>query len=177
MHAGRIAGLLLGVSGAACLILLGGKDKAATHALQGDLFVFLNATSYALYLILVKPLIYRYRPVVVIRWIFLLGFLFVLPFGWHDFTHIQWSDFGYKEYSAVFFIVVACTFFTYLWNIYALRILSPATAGAYIYLQPAFAASIAVLFYHEELSWVKLLASALICAGVYLVSWRRKSHD
>lgn len=169
----KIIGLILGVSGAVILVLMGGKDKVATNALLGDVFVLMNATSYAIYLVIAKPLMTKYRPIIVIRWIFLLGLLVVFPFGISEFTEINWHMFSFKEYAAVAFIVICCTFFTYLWNIYALRILSPATAGAYIYLQPVFAALIAVFFYFEHLSWTKVIASIFIFAGVYFVSKRK----
>lgn len=170
----KLLGLLLGVSGALTLVLLGGKDKVATQPILGDTFVFLNATSYAIYLVMAKPLMSKYRPIIVIRWVFLIGLFAVLPFGYRQFMAIDWSLFGYKEYLAVAFIVVCCTFFTYLWNIYALRILSPSTAGAYIYLQPVFAALIAVFFFGEQMNAVKIISSVLIFTGVYLVGKRAK---
>jgi drug/metabolite transporter (DMT)-like permease len=119
---------------------------------------------------MVKPLMLKYRPIIVIRWVFLIGLIIVSPFGIKSFTEIEWQLFGVQEFLSVAFIVICCTFFTYLWNIYALRILSPSTAGAYIYLQPAFAAIIAILFFNEHLTWIKVLASILIFLGVYLVS-------
>lgn len=169
----KILGLILGVSGAIILVLLGGKDKVATNALLGDLFVLLNAASYAIYLVIVKPLMAKYRPIIIIRWIFLIGLIFVFPFGISNFVAIDWSLFGYKELSAVAFIVICCTFFTFLWNIYALRILSSSTAGAYIYFQPVFAALISVFFFGENLSMIKIISSILIFVGVYLVSAKR----
>jgi drug/metabolite transporter (DMT)-like permease len=60
-----------------------------------------------------------------------------------------------------------------LWNIYALRILSPSVAGAYIYLQPLFASLIAILFLRESLDWFKILAGLLIFTGVYLVGRKK----
>ena len=164
----NLVGLVLGVSGAATLIIMAGSDRVAEQPLLGDFFVLLNASSYAIYLVMVKPLMHKYRPVIVIRWVFLIGSLMVLPFGWKAFGEIDWSLFGWREWSAVGFIVVGVTFFTYLWNIYALRVLSPATAGAYIYLQPLFAALIAVIFLGEPLSAVKVLSGVLIFTGVYL---------
>jgi drug/metabolite transporter (DMT)-like permease len=167
-------GLLLGISGAA-LLMTAGKELAATPtAWRGDLSVFLNAASYAIYLVIIKPLMQRYRPLIVIRWVFLFGLLFALPFSWAEFAAIKWQLFMPVDFAAVAFIVVCCTFFTYLWNIYALRILSPETAGAYIYLQPLFAALIAMLWLGERLTWAKLLAAGMIFAGVYLVSFRLK---
>lgn len=170
----KILGLLFGVSGAIILVILGSKDKIASNAMLGDFFVFLNATSYAIYLVIAKPLMSKYRPIIVIRWVFLIGLLIVLPFGFQQFNEIQWHTFTSREYTVVAFIIICVTFFTYLWNIYALRILSPSTAGAYIYLQPVFAALISVVFYHEHLSIVKIISSILIFTGVFLVSMRKK---
>lgn len=169
-------GLLLGISGAALLIILSKKDAVASNPWLGDFFVLLNAASYAIYLVIVKPLMHKYRPVVVIRWVFLLGTFMVLPFGLSDFMAIPWTTFTGLHYAAVAFIVVGVTFFTYLWNIYALGILSSSIAGAYIYLQPVFAALIAVFMLNEAATWTKFFSACLIFLGVFLVSRRPASR-
>lgn len=167
----KALGLVMGIGGA-LLLMSAGKELTVTgNSMLGDLFVFMNAASYAVYLVMIKPLMQRYRPIIVIRWVFLFGFLFVLPFGWGQFSAIDWSLFRWQDFTSVAFIVICVTFFTYLWNIYALQHLSPSTAGAYIYLQPIFAAVISVLVTGEQLSWVKLLATLLIFSGVYLVNF------
>ena len=165
-------GLLLSIIGAALLILLSKKDAVASNPWLGDFFVLLNAASYAIYLVIVKPLMQKYRPVIVIRWIFLIGSFMVIPFGLSDFMDITWSAFEMKHFLAVAFIVIGVTFFTYLWNIYALHLLSSSIAGAYIYLQPVFAALIAVFMLGEEATITKFLSACLIFIGVYWVSRR-----
>jgi drug/metabolite transporter (DMT)-like permease len=164
------SGLALGVGGAAILILLAGKESVASNPILGDFFVLLNASSYAIYLIIAKPLMKKYRPIIVIRWVFLLGSVMVIPFGLQDFLSIDWSLFAAQDFLAVAFIVIGVTFFTYLWNVYALKILSPSTTGAYIYLQPLFAAVIAILFLGESMSGIKILSGLLIFSGVYMAS-------
>ena len=169
----HLIGLCLGISGALLLIIFSAKNTIASNPSLGNLLVFLNATSYALYLVMVKPLMKKYRPIIVIRWIFLIGFVFVFPFGYTDFISIQWSMFQTADFVSLGFIVVGVTFFTYLWNIYAIKILSPSIAGAYIYLQPLFAAIIAMIFLNESLDFIKIMAALLIVAGVYLVSKKK----
>lgn len=167
----KAIGLLMGIGGAFLLMSAGKEITITGNSAMGDLFVFLNAVSYAIYLVMIKPLMQRYRPIIVIRWVFFFGFLFVLPFGYPQFAAIDWSFFQTSDYVAVAFIVICVTFFTYLWNIYALRHLSPSTAGAYIYLQPIFAAIISMVVIGEQLTWIKLLATILIFTGVYLVNF------
>ena len=167
----KALGLLMGISGAFLLMSAGKEITMTGNSAMGDFFVFLNAASYAIYLVMIKPLMQRYRPIIVIRWVFFFGFLFVLPFGYPQFAAIDWSQFQTTDYAAVAFIVICVTFFTYLWNIYALQHLSPSTAGAYIYLQPIFAAIISMVVIGEHLTWIKVLATILIFTGVYLVNF------
>jgi drug/metabolite transporter (DMT)-like permease len=164
-------GMLLGVGGAVLLMSAGKEMTMTGNSALGDLFIFLNAASYAIYLVIIKPLMLRYRPIVVIRWVFFFGFLYILPFSWTQFAAINWGLFTAPDYLALGFVVVCVTFFTYLWNTYALSHLEPSVAGAYIYLQPIFAAIISVLVTDEELTWVKLVSTLLIFSGVYLVNF------
>lgn len=167
----KALGLALGISGASLLMSAGKELTMSGSSALGDLFVFLNAASYAIYLVMIKPLMQRYRPIIVIRWVFFFGMLMVIPFAWKQFTAIDWRLFQAQDYAAVAFIVVCVTFFTYLWNTFALRHLSPSTAGAYIYLQPVCAAVISVVFAGEVFTWVKALSAILIFAGVWLVNF------
>lgn len=173
----KITGLLLGISGAV-LLMSAGKEVTALgrNTAWGDFLVFLNATSYAIYLVIIKKVMSRYRPIIVIRWVFLFGLFLVFPFGFRQFTVIDWSLFTVADWVAVAFVVICTTFLAYLWNIYALKHLSPSTAGAYIYSQPVFAAVISVIFMGEEITLAKILATILIFSGVYLVNFglRRK---
>ncbi len=164
----KVLGLCLAVCGAIMLVYSRNNFSGATNSSLGDLFIFLNACSYAFYLVLVKPLMHKYRPIIVIRWIFLLACCIIIPFGFADFTVIPFATFEVQHWYAVIFIVMGVTFFTYLWNIYAIQHLSASIAGAYIYLQPIFAAIIAVLFFGENFSPIKILSSVLIFTGVWL---------
>lgn len=178
----KMLGLLLGIGGAFLLMSEGKTVTFDAGSALGDLFVFLNAASYAIYLIMIKPLMQRHPPIVVIRWVFLFGMSMVFPFGWQQFMAIQWSQFLWIDYAAVAFIVLCVTYCTYLWNMFALRRLTPSTAGAYIYLQPLFASLISILFTGESLSIIKGTSATLIFVGVWMVnfgfSWKRKRrHD
>jgi drug/metabolite transporter (DMT)-like permease len=166
----RLLGLVLGVSGSLILVTMKEKTGTGGDVVLGDLLIFLNAASYAFYLVLVKPLMLIYKPLHVIRWVFLIGLVCVLPIGWNDFTDTRWQEMQFSHYACLAFIVIGATFFAYLFNMYGLQYLGAGVTGAYIYSQPFFAALVAVLFLQEEIGWQKLLAAALIFTGVYVVS-------
>ena len=66
----KILGLIIGGIGAVLLISYGNKS-GGTSSILGNLFIFLNACSYGLYLVIVKPLMKKYNSLTVISWVFL----------------------------------------------------------------------------------------------------------
>ena len=60
--------------------LLSANKSSASGNLLGDVLILANATSYAIYLILVKPLMLKYKPITVITHVFFFGFLKLLQF-------------------------------------------------------------------------------------------------
>lgn len=116
----------------------------------------------------------KYSPLHVIRWIFTIGFLMILPLGWNEMQQIHWSAFTIKYALIVLAIAFTGTFLAYYFNVYGLQHLGASITGTYIYMQPVFAVLIAVLFFNESFTWSKALSALLIFAGVYLVSFRKK---
>ena len=166
----KIAGLVLGIAGAMVLILAKNNAAKADDVIWGDILIITNAVSYTVYFILVKPLMLKYDAMVIIRWIFTIGFFMVLPFGWTEFTEIRWIDFTAVDFLSMALIVVTGTFLAYLFNIYGIKILGASAAGFYIYTQPFFATAIAMIFLKEELQLYKVIAALLIFTGVYLTN-------
>ena len=68
------------------------------------------------------------------------------------------------------FVVVCVTLCTYLFNATAINIVNPTIASTYIYLQPVFAAIIAVMMGKDTLTVEMCGIGALIFIGVFLVS-------
>jgi drug/metabolite transporter (DMT)-like permease len=171
----KISGLALGISGALVLILAKDSSGNGANVLLGDLFIIINAVCYTIYFIIVKPLMVKYNAVVVLMWIFTIGLVLVLPFGWIEFTEIPWQQYGVLDFTSMGLIVITGTFLAYLFNLYGIKILGASVAGFYIYTQPVFAALIAMLFLHEQLALYKIIAAALIFSGVYLANKQFKN--
>lgn len=173
----KIIGLVLGISGALMILLFKKGFSFGSETWVGDLFIFLNATSYAIYLVLVKPLMHKYSPITVIKWVFTFGFLYVIPFGFNQFTEINWTSFTGDIWLKFAFVIIATTFLAYLFNIYGLKRLNPAIVSTYIYLQPLIAALFAIWVGKDSFTWIKFTAAILIFTGVYLVSKPAKVQE
>jgi len=174
----RIFGVALGASGALILAIYGREFETGNPKLAlGNLFVFINAVSYAIYLTLVKPLMTKYHFLTLTKWIFSVGFILVLPFGIDDVQQVKWDEISNIIWVEIGFVVVGTSFLAYLCNIYALKRLRASTVGFYIYLQPVLATIIALLLGSDKLDPVKISASIIIFIGVYLVGRRTKALE
>lgn len=173
MRKRMVFGIILGLIGTAFLILYGKSVGNATNASLGNFLVFVNATSYGLYLVMVKKLMDKYNAFTFVKWIYLIGFVMVLPFGWGEFEAVNWALMPTDMYWKIGFVVVFSTFLTYLLNLLSMRELKPTTVAVFVYLQPVFATIFAISLGKDNLTLVKIVSAILIFAGVYLVTQKK----
>lgn len=166
----KFAGILLGALGA-LFILMGRDFNFSSSTALGDFFVFINATSYGIYLTIVKPLMSKYNALTIIKWVFLFGFIPVAIVGYPEFIQIDWQNFTMTTWWSLIYVVVGVTCIAYLFNIFALSQVNPSVVGIYIYLQPLMAAMFAIYFGSDKFDSAKVLAACCIFLGVYLVSF------
>ena len=167
----RILGVFIGLVGAIFLITLGNSStENSTNSAFGNFLVFLNAASYGLYLVLAKDLVKKYNPIVFIKWLYLFGLIFVVPFGYSELTAVIWEEIPTNIYWNISFVLLFTTCITYLFNLYGLSKLKPTTVSVFIYLQPVIATIYALIVGSDSLNFVKLCATLLIFLGVYLVT-------
>jgi len=169
-------GILMGFGGAILLILQGSNDILnAPNIPLGNIMMFVNAICYGTYLILVKPMTKKYTTITLMKWMFLGGVLLNLPITFSEFTAVAWTSLPFEAIWRMAFVVVGTTFFAYLFNVYALRTLSPTTVGAFVYLQPLMGILFATYTGNDQMDLIKSLATVLVFVGVYLVTQKNKT--
>ena len=166
----KIFGIVLGLVGTAFLILYGKSAGNASNANLGNALVFANAVSYGFYLIVVKKLMDKYSAFTFVKWIYLFGFIMVLPFGYNELQAVEFTAIPVDIAWKIVFIVVISTFLTYLLNLLSMKELKPTTVAVFIYLQPVFATIFAIGLGKDQLNLVKVGAAILIFSGVFLVT-------
>jgi drug/metabolite transporter (DMT)-like permease len=177
----KLIGITVGGIGAVLLVWYG-KASGGTSSALGNLFIFINACSYALYLVIVKPLMKKYNSITVISWVFLFGFLWMFPFGIQDALNTNFDAFTLNTYLVITFVIIGTTFLAYLFNIYALSHVSPSVTGSYVYIQPAVSFIMVTIYafllghdeYAQDINGVKVLSCLLVFSGVYLISKKPK---
>jgi len=177
----KLLGISIGAIGAVLLIGYG-NTAGGTSSMLGNMFILFNACSYALYLVLVKPMMKKYSAITVISWVFLFGFMFVFPIGVKDALTTNFEAFTLNTYLVITFVIVCTTFLAYLFNIYSLKYVSPSVTGSYVYLQPAVSFIMVSIYafalghdkYAQDINILKILSCLLVVSGVYLISKQSK---
>ncbi|MCK8523063.1 DMT family transporter [Aquimarina sp. D1M17] len=173
----RIVGITLGGSGAVLLIYLG-NSGLGSGSLKGNIFVAINALAFAFYLVIVKPMMSKYKPITVIIWTFLFGFIFMFPFCISPLLRTNFASFEASNWISLLYVIIGPTFLAYFLNMFALQYVKPTVSSSYIYVQPAVAMILVALIsylivdsqYKGDITSVKLLCCVLIFIGVYLIS-------
>jgi len=169
----RLVGIILGATGALMLILFGNSHLMGGH-LQGNLFIVANITAWSLYLVISKPLMVKYNPFVMMKWIFLFGFIEILPFTIVPTMQLNILTIDAYTWFALLYIVIGTTFLAYFFITFSLKRLSSTVIAYYTYLQPVLVAGIGIMMFAEKISWVKIVSALLVFAGIYFVTRRSK---
>ena len=164
-----ILGVVISFVGAALLVNVG-SFSLSSDGLNGDLLILLNACSFAFHLYYVARLLKKYKASTVTAFMFMIGFMFVLPFGFSEFLAVQWHLFTAQAIFALVFVVLFVTLLNYILNVWAVQHSSSSQVGSYIYLQPLFATTIAIGLGMDVLTWGKATFGLLILLGLWLVN-------
>ena len=179
----KVTGIVLGATGAILVSLAGNTGKGDSSL--GDLFLFINALSYAIYLVIAKPLMQRYSPFTVITYVFTFGLFYMLiyPPTYIEIVQIDFSAITPNIWVKITYIVIGVTFFTYLLTMYGLKYVGPSIASAYIYTQPVLVMGFAFLFslfgladdYTNTITFEKVGYMAMIFVGVWITAYYGKN--
>ena len=174
----KAIGILLGATGAVLLTLTAGTG--AGDSMLGDLFLFINALSYGIYLVLVKPLMQRYSPLTIITYVFSFGMIYVLLFPptIRDLLVTDFSVIPAVVWWKIAYVIVGVTFLAYLLTVSALKHLTASVSSSYIYFQPMMVIIFAYLFsaiglsedYTGAITYEKIMYMFIIFCGVYITS-------
>src|SRR5438874_2080403 len=110
----------------------------------------------------------------VIRRMFLLASVLMIPIAAVPLARTQWSTIPPRAWIALALVIAGPTVAAYLLNAWALAHAEASLVAAYTYLQPVITTVLAAIFLGERIRAVAIVAGVLIFAGVYLAGGARK---
>jgi drug/metabolite transporter (DMT)-like permease len=163
----RALGIAVALAGALLMIYLRGGGTGGSAPVLGGFLILLNCLSYAIYLVLARPLLARYPTIVVIAWAFLLS-LWMLPLLARG-QELWPAHPSPRAIQGLAYLVVLPTILGYLMNAYALARVSASTTAVFIYCQPFIAGVAGVVLLDERPSLSIVGPAVLLFGGIWLV--------
>lgn len=170
----QVFGVLLACLGAGFL-LFGRGVSFGMDTFAGDMLILGNSTVYAIFVVLVTPLMRKYHPVTVMKYVFSLAMPVVFPLTYHHLLDAKWTEMTLGPWMSLGFILVFGTIYNYYVNTWSLKHVSPSVNGGYIYSIPFLSTIFAIIMGKDILTPQKMLYGLLIFCGVYLVGKTKKA--
>lgn len=174
----KVAGVLLGCSGAVIIILTSAQaGNAKVGNIWGDLLCMAAQLSFALYLSLFKPLVSKYSLFTINKWMFTWASVMILPFTASHVAAIPWAEVPTSTWWETGYVIFFGTYLGYILMMIGQKTLRPTVVSVYNYVQPLVSVSVSVLVGLAVFKGTQALAAILVFSGVWLVIKSKSKHD
>jgi drug/metabolite transporter (DMT)-like permease len=163
----RGLGMACAFTGVMLLVGADGLSLSSDHFV-GSVLVLINALSYGVFLVVVRPLARKYDPFALLAIMFSVGLPIAIPIGLYELAGTPPLVAG--DYGFLAFLIAVPTVAAYGLTQLALKRAESSLVAAYIYLQPIFAAVGAMLMLGEEITPRTVMCGAIVLFGVWLAA-------
>lgn len=166
----EIGGVVVGFIGAFLVIVTQHAGEKGTDNILGDLLALASTLCYAFYLVILEGPTHRYRPIPLLRWVFLAAAVPALCLL-HTFPEapIFHTDY-WLPWACIAFVLICPTFLSYFLVNPAIKLIGSELVSMYQYLVPVVAAIASVLMGISKLHWIQVLAMAIIVIGMLMTN-------
>lgn len=166
----EIAGMAVAFAGAVIVIAGGNSGRHAVSAVTGDLLALASALCYALYLIFTERPSKKYRPVSMLRWVFLFAAIpavVLLP----DLPHAAIFHHGDAEpWLLIAFVIFCPTFLAYFLVSPAIKLIGSELVSIYQYLVPVIATIASTAMGLCSIKTIQIVAMVVVIAGMVMAT-------
>ena len=137
----------------------------------GDIFILINATGFALFLVLSRSVIDKYSSQGLSVLVLFIGGLIMLPLGAPSAYSMGvdgWTSVPTTVWIAAVYTILFATIIAYSLNYFALSKVNSSQVALFIYLQPLIATSISIWIGRDEASLRLFTSGLLILFGLAL---------
>jgi len=164
----RVAGLVLGVAGAAVFFIGIGVGGVSGSRLVGDLVYLLAAGCWAAYSIASKKVLSGMDPLRATTYATGVGALALVLLSIPELPSADWSSVRPSTWANVAFLAIGPTAIAYLFYYRGLRSVSPVTATITMFSVPVFGTVSAVVFLDESFTVVQIVGALITVVGALL---------
>ena len=167
-------GILLSLAGAVAVIVRGELSVLRTLSFNpGDLWILAAVPVWSLYTVLLKRWPAGLHRMSFLAAMALIGVVLQFPFyawEWATGRHMLVTP---ESIAAIAYTALFASFLAFVFYNRAMERTTPAVAGLFHHLHPAFTAVLGMVFLGERMGWHHALGVAFIVLGLYLTTAAR----
>ncbi|HEY3272501.1 MAG TPA: DMT family transporter [Methanocella sp.] len=156
-------GVILAFAGAV-LVATNGNLTLSVN-LIGDGLVLICAVFWATYILIGNKLAGKYSVLTQLNYIFIIGFLGLLPFYFLT-PHHDIASLGAVSWASLLYLAIICSIIAYFFFNDAIIKIGPSQTAIYQYFEPMFAIIFAIVLLSEPFTIAIGLGAILIIAGI-----------
>ena len=166
----RVAGLFLGVCGAALFLASARPDAETPHRLLGDLVLMAAAVVWGMYTIVGRPLMAAGGPMRTTTWVVATGTVVLIALGLPVAagSGIDWAAQPPDLWLAILFLGAISTGIGYSFYYRGIRDLGPTSAALAMLLLPLTGAVASIVLLGESLAPLQVAGSLVMAAGAVI---------
>ena len=168
----EVLGMVTAFIGAVIVIASGHESKHASDPLLGDMLAVICGLAYMAYLLILEKPTHKYRPIPLLRWVFLGAMIPCLLIAWNfpKAPIFHTANPGLMPWFWVFFLAAGPSFLAYLLVNPAIKMIGSELVAIYQYFMPVATTIVAVILGEAAFQWQEGVAMAVIIGGMLLTN-------
>ena len=168
----KTLGILLAFCGVLVIVSKGdvGSLSIGKFGASGDKLVLISSVNWAVFSVLSRRGLKSYPASLMMLYVMLFGWLFTSLLFQPTPGFLEIGSLTFNGWSAVVFLGIFCSGLAYIAWYDALKALSAAQTGAFLYIEPLITVVVAFFILDEAITVASLIGGAIILFGVWLVN-------
>jgi drug/metabolite transporter (DMT)-like permease len=168
-------GVAIGMLGVSLIVFGGGGGGGAgSPTFLGELLALATAASWAVYSVLIRPLMARYTALSLSTFMMIVGTAALAPFALPEIVTTNWAAVPGEAWLGLLYAALLSVSLTNILYFTAIRRVGASRAALYTYLEPFLGVLFAVWLLHESAAPLQLAGGVVVIAAIVVARPRRR---
>jgi len=149
-------------------IVVGGGEAVGGLSVVGELGALATALSWAVYSVLIRPLMRRYSALQLSAFVMVVGTLILVPLSVPSVASQDWSAVPPDAWVGLVYAAILSVTVTNILYFTAIHRIGASRAALFTYLEPFLGVLIAVILLHDTVTVLQLVGGAVVLGSVVI---------
>jgi drug/metabolite transporter (DMT)-like permease len=168
-------GVGVGLFGVALIVFGGTTGRADSPSFVGEILALGTAASWALYSVLIRPLMARYTALSLSSFMMVVGTVALVPFALPELLTTDWSAVRGEAWLGLLYAALLSVSLTNILYFTAIGRVGASRAALYTYLEPFLGVAFAAILLGDRVTLVQLAGGVVVVAAIGVARPRRQT--